>query len=286
MRIIANPVEIQDWTAQQRCAGRILALVPTMGFFHDGHLALMRWAREHCDTLMVSLFVNPTQFAPSEDLGAYPRDLQRDAALAAAQGVDVLFTPDAKDMFPEGYATWVEVPALSRGLCAIQRPTHFRGVATVVSKLFLLTHPSLAVFGEKDWQQLAVIRKMAKDLGFPVQIIGRPIIREPDGLAMSSRNIYLDPEERAQAPGVHQGLLRARQRVEEGETDAAALLADLSGFYGQAMPRAEVDYLALVDPDRLFPLEEIQTPSLLAVAVRFGKARLIDNMLISLPDGV
>ncbi len=286
MRIITNPTEIQTWTGQQRYAGKTLGFVPTMGFFHDGHVALMRWAREHCDVLVVSLFVNPTQFAPNEDLRSYPRDPERDAALAAAQGVDVLFMPDAKDMFADKHATWVEVPALSRGLCALQRPTHFRGVATVVMKLFLLTHPSLAVFGEKDWQQLAVIRRMVKDLNLPVEIVGRPIVREADGLAMSSRNIYLAPQERKQAPHIRQGLLQIRQRVVEGEIDAATLLAEMSDLYGRTMPLATVDYLALVDPEQLFPIEEIQGPTLLAVAVKFDKARLIDNILISPPDGV
>lgn len=286
MRTITNPTEIQTWTGQQRCAGKTLALVPTMGFFHDGHLTLMRWAREHCDVLVVSLFVNPTQFAPNEDLRSYPRDPERDAAQAAAQGVDVLFMPDAKAMFEDKHATWVEVPPLSRGLCALQRPTHFRGVATVVTKLFLLTHPSLAVFGEKDWQQLAVIRRMVKDLNLPVKIVGRPIIREADGLAMSSRNIYLAPRERKQAPHIRQGLLQARQWVAEGETDAPTLLAAMSELYGRTMPLATVDYLALVDPEQLFPIEELQGPALLAVAVTFGKARLIDNILISPPDEV
>jgi pantoate--beta-alanine ligase len=280
MHVVTEPNEIQLWSAQERCRGKRLALVPTMGFFHEGHLALMRWAREHCDTLLVSLFVNPTQFSPNEDLKAYPRDLQRDSELAEKQGVDVLFIPTPANMFPRDHSTWVEAPSLCRGLCAVQRPTHFRGVATVVAKLFLLCNPTLAVFGEKDWQQLAVIRRMTKDLNLPVEIVGRPTVREPDGLAMSSRNIYLSPEERAQAPGIHQGLQQVNKWVNQGETDAGTLLADLGEMYERTIPLATVEYLALVDPDDLLPLEEIQGPALLAVAVRLGKSRLIDNTLI------
>jgi len=275
---------MQVWSTQKRCQGKTLALVPTMGYFHEGHLALMRWAREHCDVLMVSLFVNPTQFAPHEDLKAYPRDLPRDAELAREQGVDVLFTPTPESMFSKDHAAWVEAPSLCRGLCAVQRPTHFRGVATVVAKLFLLTSPTLAVFGEKDWQQLAVIRTMARDLNMPVEIIGRPIVREADGLAMSSRNIYLSPEERAQAPFIHQGLQQIRGLTEQGETDANILLAALGEMYQRTMPLAAVEYMSLVDPEQLFPLEEIQGPALLAVAVRFKTARLIDNILIPVEE--
>lgn len=280
MQIITDPRAIQDWSAEQRHRGKTLALVPTMGFFHEGHLSLMRWAKSQCDLLVVSLFVNLTQFAPQEDLKSYPRDLERDSRLAGDQGVDVLFAPAADDMFPADHATWVETPALCRGLCAMTRPAHFRGVATVVAKLLLLCNPSLAVFGEKDWQQLTVIRKMARDLNFPVEIAGRPTVREDDGLAMSSRNIYLLPEERFQAPALYKGLLEVDRWVKQGETDAGTLLAGLGELYARTMPLAAVEYLALADPDLLFPLEEVHGPALLAVAVRFGKARLIDNILI------
>lgn len=285
MQLVLEPKEIQEWSTRERCLGKILALVPTMGFFHEGHLALMRWAREHCDVLMVSLFVNPTQFAPHEDFKSYPRDLPRDTRLAREQGADVLFTPTSESMFARDHATWVETPALCRGLCAAGRPAHFRGVATVVTKLFLLTNPSLAVFGEKDWQQLAVIRQMTRDLNMPVKIIGRPTVREADGLAMSSRNVYLSPEERVQAPTIYQGLLQIKQRAQQGEVDAGMLLADLGEVYALKMPLAKVEYLTLVDQDQLFPLKEVRGPALLAVAVRFGKARLIDNILIHSPSG-
>lgn len=284
MQIISEPKEIQAWSAQERCRGKTLGLVPTMGFFHEGHLALMRWAKDHCDVLVVSLFVNPTQFAPQEDLKSYPRDLQRDSELAKSEGVDVLFTPSAESMFSKDHATWVETPSLCRGLCAVKRPTHFRGVATVVTKLFLLTSPSLAVFGEKDWQQLAVIRQITRDLNIPVQVVGRPTVRQTDGLAMSSRNIYLSPEERSQAPAIHQGLQAVSKQVKLGETDPNILLAELGEMYARAMPSAVVEYMALVDPDKLFPVEEVLGPTLLAVAVKFGQARLIDNILISPKD--
>lgn len=281
MIIITQPDDIQSWTMRERCDGKRLALVPTMGFFHEGHLALMRWARERADALLVSLFVNPTQFGPREDLKRYPRDPERDARLAEEVGVDVLFMPAAEAMFPEGRATWVEAPSLSRGLCAVERPTHFRGVATVVAKLFVLTNPSLAVFGEKDWQQLTVIRRITRDLNLPVEIHGRPTVREADGLALSSRNVNLSPEERDQAPAIHRGLLHAARLVEEGETDSSLLLASLGERYAREMPLGHVEYMAAVDPDQLYPVEEVSGPVLVAVAVRFANARLIDNILIS-----
>ncbi|PTN37756.1 pantoate--beta-alanine ligase [Desulfonatronum sp. SC1] len=281
MKTITQPDEIQSWTMGQRCAGKRLALVPTMGFFHEGHLALMRWARERADALLVSLFVNPTQFGPREDLKRYPRDPERDARLAEEVGVDVLFMPEVEAMFPDGHATWVEAPSLCRGLCAVQRPTHFRGVATVVAKLFVLTNPSLAVFGEKDWQQLAVIRRITRDLDLPVEIHGRPTVREADGLALSSRNVNLSPEERGQAPAIQRGLLHVARLVEEGETDSSLLLSSLGERYAREIPLGRVEYLAAVDPDQLYPVEEVTGPVLIAVAVRFANARLIDNILIS-----
>ena len=280
METLTQPDEIQSWTMRQRCAGKRVALVPTMGFFHEGHLALMRWARERADTLLVSLFVNPTQFGPREDLKRYPRDPERDARLAEEVGVDVLFMPEAEAMFPEGHATWVEAPSLCRGLCAVQRPTHFRGVATVVAKLLVVTNPSLAVFGEKDWQQLAVIRRITRDLNLPVEIHGRPTVRETDGLAMSSRNVNLSSEERAQAPAIHRGLLHVEELIEQGETDSSLLLAALGEKYTREIPLGHVEYMAAVDPNQLYPVEEVTGPVLIAVAVRFANARLIDNILV------
>jgi len=255
-----------------------------MGYLHAGHLSLFQWARENAQKVAVSVFVNPTQFGPTEDLSRYPRDPQGDQAKAQAAGVDVLFMPRPQDLYPQGFATTVSVAGLTQGLCGASRPGHFDGVATVVAKLFMLAMPTVAIFGQKDWQQLAVLRRMAQDMHFPLAIEGRPIFREPDGLAMSSRNVYLSPAERAQAPAIRQGLIQAREAVRTGETDAARLLAALAGFYGANMPDAHADYLELVHPETLRPLRTITGPALLAVAVKFPKARLIDNMLLT--DGI
>lgn len=252
-----------------------------MGYLHEGHLSLISWARENADKVVVSLFVNPTQFGPQEDLDAYPRDVEHDAGLAAAHGADVLFTPVPEKMYLSGHATWVEVPELARGLCGRSRPTHFRGVTTVVAKLLLLAIPSLAVFGEKDFQQLQIIKRMAKDLNFPSRIVGRPIVREPDGLAMSSRNANLAPEEREQAPHLYQGLRLADELLHQGERDTAVLRRAVAEYYARQLPLAGEDYIEFVDPDTLQAVEEISSPVLLAVAVQFGGARLIDNMLLT-----
>ncbi|SDB35794.1 pantothenate synthetase [Desulfonatronum thiosulfatophilum] len=281
MQIITQPIQMQSWSMQQRCAGKRLALVPTMGYFHDGHTSLMTWAKSQADLLMVSLFVNPTQFGPREDLRQYPRNLDRDTQIAEDLGVDVLFMPSAEDMFPSNHAVWVEAPSLCRGLCAVQRPTHFRGVATVVAKLLMLTCPNLAVFGQKDWQQLAVIQRMVQDLNFPVEIRSRPTVRESDGLAMSSRNVNLDPAERTQAPTIYSGLRQVQQWVGDGETEASLLLAALGEFYAREMPLGRVEYMAIVEPELLYPLEEVSGAALVAVAVQFQGARLIDNILIN-----
>ncbi len=280
MEHIANPARLQDLCWGWRQQGQLMALVPTMGYFHAGHLELMRWARANADKVVVSLFVNPTQFAPTEDLAAYPRDLERDAALAAEQGVDVLFVPPVEKMYLPGDATWVEVPELAQYLCGRSRPTHFRGVTTVVAKLLLLAIPTLAVFGEKDYQQLTIIRRMTRDLFIPTRIVGRPIVREADGLAMSSRNVYLSPEERVQAPRMQQGLQLAAAELRKGQRDTAALAQLVREFYAREIPLGETDYLEFADPDTLHPVSVVSGPVLAAVAVRFGKARLIDNLLI------
>ncbi len=285
MEQIANPPRLQDLCWNWRNKGLITALVPTMGFFHDGHLELMSWARANADKVVVSLFVNPSQFAPTEDLQAYPRDPERDAALAAERGVDVLFTPATEKMYLSGHATWVEAPELAVNLCGKSRPTHFRGVATVVTKLLMLTIPTLAVFGEKDYQQLVIIRRVAKDLNIPSRIVGRPIVREPDGLALSSRNIYLSPEERTQAPRLQAGLALAAELVAGGQRNVEALRTELQRYYLREMPLARLDYLECVDADTLQPVREITGPVLLAVAAYFGKARLIDNKVLHVGPG-
>ncbi len=280
MIIITDPELLRGRCLAARCAGKAVALTPTMGFFHDGHRSLMRWARDNCDLLVVSLFVNPTQFGPNEDLDAYPRDIARDADIAEAQGVDILFTPTTDALYSPAHATWVQVPELAKGLCAASRPDHFRGVATIVSKLLVLTLPHVTVFGEKDWQQLAIVKALVRDLGLPTRVEGRPIYRESDGLAMSSRNAYLSSEERAQAPQLHQGLLAAQRLVASCERDAGPLVAAVTAHYASSLPLGPVETVELVDPDVLTPIQRIQGPALLAAAVRVGRARLIDNLVL------
>lgn len=278
MQIIKTPSQISALCDQWRAEGQKVALVPTMGYYHAGHEDLMRHARSHADKVVVSLFVNPTQFAPGEDLAAYPRDLNRDAAIAEGIGVDAIFAPAPEAMYAPDHATWVEIPALSKCLCGISRPTHFRGVCTVVLKLFMVIHPHMAVFGEKDWQQLAVIRRMVRDLQVPVEIVGRPIVREEDGLALSSRNVYLTPEERAEAPQIRRALLRAQDMVRQGETNAALVQQMVLRRWAEHLPLGRLDYLSIVDADSLEPQEVIGDNALMACAVRMGKARLIDNI--------
>jgi pantoate--beta-alanine ligase len=251
-----------------------------MGYLHAGHASLMGLARARAEKVVASVFVNPTQFGPGEDLAAYPRDLEHDAAVAEEAGVDVLFAPPAEAMYVPEAATWVEVPELSRHLCGASRPIHFRGVCTIVAKLFLLTTPSLAVFGEKDWQQLAVIRRMTADLGFPVQIIGAPIVREADGLARSSRNVNLTPTERAEAVHLNKGLSLAAARAAAGERDAGRILAEVRAYFGTHIPSGTVDYLECVQPEVISPLTRLDGPALFATAVQFSRARLIDNRYV------
>lgn len=279
MEIVSDPRNMQAISLDWRRLGQRIALVPTMGYFHDGHLSLMRYGRERGDRLVVSLFVNPTQFGPGEDLDRYPRDLERDAALAREVGVDVLYTPRPADMYPPGYQTYVTVEDLSQPLCGASRPGHFRGVATVVLKLFHQVLPHLAVFGEKDYQQLAVIRRLVADLNLPVEVVGRPIVREADGLAMSSRNTYLSPEERRSALGLFQALTRARELAAAGEKKADKILSQVKRMISTS-PHTRLDYAALVDPDTLQNVDTIQGSARLAVAAWVGDTRLIDNMLL------
>lgn len=281
MQIITDLRTLQQTCLRWRADGQHTVLVPTMGYYHAGHESLMTYARSVGDKVVVSLFVNPTQFGPGEDLAAYPRDLERDAAIAEAAGADVLFTPQPADMFPEGHATWIEVPALAGTLCGISRPVHFRGVCTVVMKLFQLAQPRTAVFGQKDWQQLAIIRRMARDLNVPVEVVGRPIVREADGLAMSSRNVYLAAAERAQAPHIRHGLALGRALVQGGERDAAAVIEGMRRYWRDSLPLGREDYVSIVHPETLEPLTRIGDAALCAVAFNLGKARLIDNMLLA-----
>jgi pantoate--beta-alanine ligase len=256
-----------------------LGLVPTMGYLHDGHLSLARKAREECRSVVASIFVNPTQFGPNEDLAKYPRDLERDLRLLESVGVDLAWTPTPETMYPKGYQTWVEVGEVSRPLEGAERPGHFRGVATVVSKLFHAVQPARAYFGQKDAQQAAVIRRMTRDLNFPIEIVVCPIVREEDGLAMSSRNVYLSAEERKGATVLFRALTRAREAYEKGERSGEAL-RDVMKETLATEPLAKVQYVSCADYESLEELEEVKGKALLSMAVFFGKTRLIDNVVV------
>ena len=282
MEIVSNPRDMQAAALAWRQQHQFIAFVPTMGYFHAGHLSLMRYGRKQGDRLVVSLFVNPTQFGPGEDLDRYPRDPERDAALAREVGVDVLSTPSSAQMYPEGYQTYVTVEEVSQGLCGASRPGHFRGVATVVLKLFNQVLPHLAVFGDKDYQQLAVIKRLVADLDVPVEVVGRPIVREADGLALSSRNTYLNPEERQAALCLFQALTRAKDAAASGEHQTDKILPEVIQTIKSA-PHTRLDYAVLVDPDTLRSVDTIQGSARLAVAAWVGDTRLIDNILLEVP---
>lgn len=257
-----------------------VGFVPTMGALHEGHLSLVRKCRRHADFVVVSIFVNPTQFGPGEDLERYPRRLQEDCRLLRKEHVDVAFCPPVNEMYPEGACTWVEVPKLSAGLCGKFRPGHFRGVATVVARLFNLVRPHVAVFGLKDAQQLAVIRRMNRDLGFGIKIVAAPTVREPDGLALSSRNAYLNRAERMQAPVLYRSLVHARRLVSKGERDAGRIKAEIRRFIREHS-HARIQYVECVDAESLEPLERLRGRVLIALAVYLGQTRLIDNIILS-----
>lgn len=282
MQTVHSLDPLRNLVADLRQAGK-LALVPTMGALHEGHLTLVREARARADRVAVSIFVNPLQFGAGEDLDAYPRQLERDCALLEAEGVDLVWAPTVEAMYPQGFATGISVSGVSEGLCGAQRPGHFDGVATVVCKLFHQVLPDIALFGEKDWQQLAVIRRMARDLDLTRphvdQIIGVPTVREADGLAMSSRNAYLTPQQRAQAAALPAAMRQAIAAIERGASVPAALAAlDVELLAGGF---ASIDYTRLCDAENLTPLDYASTkPMRLLVAARIGKARLIDNMAV------
>jgi pantoate--beta-alanine ligase len=280
MEIITEPLVMQAQAQEWRAQGKKVVLVPTMGFFHQGHLSLMEYGRTVGDRLVVSLFVNPAQFGPHEDYQGYPRDLERDTDLVRQVGADVLYRPRADAMYPEGYQTFVTVEHLSEGLCGASRPGHFRGVATVVLKLFNQVLPDAAIFGEKDYQQLIIIRRLVADLNLPTEIVGRPIVREPDGLAMSSRNTYLQPEERASALCLYRALQAARELVASGENSRDRILMAVKQII-TSTPHTAIDYVALVEPETLMEVEAIRGSARLALAVWVGKARLIDNTLLT-----
>ena len=280
MNIITDPAEFQSMALNFRFSGLNTALVPTMGYLHAGHKSLLLAARNRAEKVMLSIFLNPTQFGPNEDLASYPRSFQADCKMAESAGVDVIFAPKPEAMYNPNHATWVEVPGLAKTLCGKSRPVHFKGVCTVVLKLLALSMPNLAFFGEKDWQQLAIIKTMVRDLNFPVKIEGCPIVREADGLALSSRNAYFSAQERQEAPHIFKGLKLAQKLVKAGEHSPQKIKSQIKRYWEENISLGEVDYLDFVDPEKMNKVKSVEKDTLLAAAVKMGKARLIDNLLI------
>uniref|UniRef100_A0A831UAK6 Pantothenate synthetase n=1 Tax=Geobacter metallireducens TaxID=28232 RepID=A0A831UAK6_GEOME len=279
MKIIETVAEMQAFSRRAREEGKTIALVPTMGFLHQGHASLMVEGRRRAHILVTSIFVNPTQFGPAEDFDAYPRDLERDRKVAESAGVDIIFAPKASDMYPRGFQTFVNVEELTRPLCGASRPGHFRGVTTVVAKLLNIVMPHTAIFGKKDFQQLAVIRRMAADLNMDVEIVGMPIVRERDGLAMSSRNAYLGEAERKDALCLSRALAAARALFRDGERSVAILRDKVLRIIGE-VPGAVIDYADFRDSDTLAAVETADGRTLIALAVKIGTTRLIDNCVL------
>ena len=279
LTIIESVNEMQQRADELRRQGKRIAFVPTMGFLHEGHLSLMRAGRQLADTLVVSIFVNPAQFGPGEDFDTYPRDLDRDLDLCRREKVDVVFTPSRPEMYPEYYQTSVQLATLPKHLCGLSRPVFFTGVATVVAKLFNMVKPHIAVFGEKDYQQLLVIRRMVKDLNMDIEIVGSPLIREPDGLAMSSRNNYLTAQQRPAALSLHQALTNAHQMIDSGTRESTPIVSAAQKII-DTHAENEIDYISICDLLTLEGVETIDRPVLMALAVRVGGIRLIDNSIL------
>ena len=279
MQTLTTIEETREISRELSKRGKTLALVPTMGYLHEGHLSLMRIAKRSADVVVTSIFVNPTQFGANEDLEAYPRDFKRDEALCKAEGVSYIFYPTPESMYGDGYSAYVNEDNMSKGLCGASRPIHFKGVLTVVSKLFNICEPDVAVFGEKDAQQLRLLRRMTTDLNFPVKILSAPIVREPDGLAMSSRNQYLTRQEREDALCLSKSLDLAKQLYANGERDAATIIASMSDLIND-FKTPKIDYIEAVDDRTLAPVSTLNQPTLMALAVQFGKARLLDNTVL------
>jgi len=280
MQVFTRVQDMQEWSLQAKRLGKKIGLVPTMGYLHDGHLSLVRRAKAECDVVIVSIFVNPLQFGVGEDYEAYPRDLTRDTALLEKEGVDAVFAPSVKEMYPPGYSTTVEVGGeITAKLCGKSRPGHFKGVTTVVSKLFNICLPEVAYFGQKDAQQAMIIEKMVRELNFPLRIVRCPIVREADGLAMSSRNVYLSQEERKSALVLSQALALAREMIENGETNVNKVKEAMINLIN-SKPYTQIDYVEITSGEDLSDLAEIRGKVLVALAVRVGKTRLIDNLLL------
>jgi len=283
MRVITKVKEMQKVADELRKEGKIIGVVPTMGYLHEGHLSLIRIAKEKSDVVITTIFVNPLQFAPNEDYDKYPRDLERDVKLAQSAGCDIIFHPSVEEMYPENFLTYVEVEKLTKVLEGEFRPTHFRGVTTVVAKLFNITKPHIAVFGQKDAQQALIIKQMVRDLNFDIEIIVAPIVRESDGLAMSSRNVYLSESERKDATVLYQSLKLAEKLIEESERNSGVIISKMEELI-KSKPTAKIDYIAIVDPNTLEKVENLSEGKeyLIALAVRIGSTRLIDNTLVKI----
>lgn len=281
MNIVSTINEVRKQVKEWRNQGLTVGLVPTMGYLHEGHKSLIDAAVKENDKVVVSVFVNPTQFAPGEDLETYPRDLDRDAALCEQAGAALIFHPEPSEMYHKEYSTYIDMRTLTQGLCGKTRPTHFSGVCTVVSKLFHIVQPDRAYFGQKDAQQLAVIKHMVEDLNFDIKIVGCPIIREEDGLAKSSRNTYLNKEERKQAVILSKALLKGKEQIENGERKSSEIKKGITQII-ETMPLAKIDYVEVVDFQTLESIEEIKGEILVAVAVYIGKTRLIDNFIMKI----
>jgi pantoate--beta-alanine ligase len=280
IEIISTVTEIQARSDHMRRQGKTIVLVPTMGFLHEGHLSLVKEGKKRGDDLVVSIFVNPSQFAPGEDFESYPRDFDRDLELLQEEGVDAVFNPDDKEIYGGEFQTCVELEKLPSHLCGISRPIFFKGVATVVAKLFNIVKPHVTIFGQKDYQQLVIIRQMVRDLGFDIEVVGAPTVREPDGLAMSSRNAYLSPEQRDSALSLYNSLQKAQELIENGIQDATIIIDDAAELI-QSRPGTKIDYIAICDTETLADIQTIDMPVLMALAVKVGKARLIDNMILN-----
>ncbi len=278
MKTVRTVTEMKDIVGELKEDGKCIGLVPTMGYFHEGHLSLIREARKKCDALIVSIFVNPTQFGPGEDYERYPRDLRKDEAAAEKEKVDFIFSPSVPEMYPSGYSTFVEVEDLGKVMCGKNRPTHFRGVTTVVAKLFNLIQPDIAYFGQKDAQQAVIIKKMVSDLNMGVGIHVCPIVREEDGIAMSSRNTYLNEEERKTATVLHRALLKAKDVIIKGKKNADEIREEITRMI-ESEKLARIDYIAIVDSENLQEIHSVEKELLIAIAVWIGKTRLIDNMI-------
>ena len=282
MKVVSSIKEMQAFSESARNAGQKISFVPTMGYFHEGHLSLMREGRKRGDCLAISIYVNPTQFGPNEDFEKYPRDFKRDSSLADGVGVDVIFYPEDKEMYPELYQTYVNVENVTENLCGLSRPGHFRGVTTVCAKLFNIVKPHYAIFGKKDFQQLIAIKRMVTDLNMDLEIIGMPIVREADGLAMSSRNVYLRMEERESALSLSRSLKMAKGMYDGGERDVAAILGRVRKYI-EGHPYASIDYAKICDTTTLRDVLRIDGETVLALAVKINKTRLIDNYVFGNP---